>query len=210
MEKIQYQESIAPSLVSDEPQSVSEDVSDGPAIETDDSKETKESPNPSIPSEAFNRFSNEWSETGALSEESFSELEKMGIPRDYVQRYIDGVSAVLERDLQKIYSSVGGETQYKSLIEWASENLSESEITAYNKAMEGDFNSQSLALKGLKARFDSVSGSNPNLIRGTSGKAQARGFRSTAEMVKAMSDPRYQSDPAYRSEVEQRVYNATF
>ena len=39
---------------------------------------------------------------------------------------------------------------------------------------------------------------------------RAEGFASRDEMVKAMSDSRYRTDAAFRSQVEQRVWASSF
>lgn len=39
---------------------------------------------------------------------------------------------------------------------------------------------------------------------------QKEGFTNQAEMIKAMSDPRYRSDAAYRQMVEQKVIDSSF
>lgn len=156
-------------------------------------------------------FSNEFQETGALSEDSFAKLESAGIPRAYVEQYIAGLKAAQEASSKSLYDSVGGEKAYNSMIEWASANYSGEEIDAYNKAIQQDAATQKFALESLKARYNAAMGvsNEPKMVR-SSKATSAGGFRSTAEMVKAMSDPRYKTDPAYRSDVEAKVRNASF
>ena len=91
-------------------------------------------------------FSNEFQETGALSDDSFAKLESAGIPRAYVEQYIAGLQAVQEASSKSLYDSVGGEKSYNSMIEWASANYSEAEIDAYNKAIQQDPSTQKFAL----------------------------------------------------------------
>lgn len=171
----------------------------------DDSTETTE---PDSSGLDFDRFTAEVAENGTLTDDSFAELEKAGIPRSFAEQYIAGTKAIQDQHSQKMYESVGGEEAYNEMIEWASENFSEDEIDAYNKAITTDGASQKFALNGLKARYEAANG-RPSLVRGASKKTSS-GFRSTAEMVKAMSDPRYKNDPAYRADVENRVKNASF
>ncbi len=42
-------------------------------------------------------------------------------------------------------------------------------------------------------------------LQGTPVTGAITGFRSQAEMLEAMSDPRFDKDPAYRQDVERRV-----
>jgi hypothetical protein len=64
-------------------------------------------------------------------------------------------------------------------------------------------------MKNLKARFDAET-RNPTRVEGKSSAGVPNGFRSKDEMVSAMSDPRYQRDPAFRREVAMRMAATKF
>lgn len=181
-----------------------EQKEEAPETETSDDS-TEEKPSSGLD---FSKYSSEIMENGSLSDDTYKELESAGIPREIVDQYISGTKAMQDQQTKAMYDSVGGEESYNEMIEWASENFSEDEIDAYNKAITTDGASQKFALNGLKARYEAANG-RPSLVRGASKKTSS-GFRSTAEMVKAMSDPRYKTDPAYRADVENRVKNASF
>lgn len=152
-------------------------------------------------------FHNEWAEKGELSPDSFSKLEKMGFPKELVQQYINGFQASQAQEAQSIYRETGGEEGYKAMTEWASKNLSAQEIAAYdNLVTSGDVNAAKIAAKGLYAQYVAANGQPPKLISGTpSSKSSLSPFRSTSEVVAAMSDPRYKNDPAFRKDVERRL-----
>ena len=57
-----------------------------------------------------------------------------------------------------------------------------------------------LALQALYYRYTDSMGFEGNMIQGKPAQA-ADAFRSQAEVVRAMNDPRYDSDPAYRQDV---------
>ena len=61
-----------------------------------------------------------------------------------------------------------------------------------------------LALQALYYRYTEAEGMEGQLLQGKAA-APANGFRSQAEVVRAMQDPRYDRDPAYRAEVMQRL-----
>lgn len=185
----------------------SEPAAEEIAEEAPQSENEADSTEPSSPLD-FNRYGSEIMENGSLSDEAYKELESAGIPREIVEQYISGTKAIQDQQAKLMYDTVGGEESYNEMIEWASDNFSEDEIDAYNKAITTDGASQKFALNGLKARYDAANGQ-PNLVRGAT-KKTVSGFRSTAEMVKAMSDPRYKNDPAYRADVENKVKNASF
>ena len=110
-----------------------------------------------------------------------------------------------------MFQQVGGEAQYKAVAGWASTNLPKERLTSFNQALEKGDESQIInQLKGLQYDFMMATGYEPRLARGraTSG-SDVKGFDSEAQVVAAMSDPRYQNgpqmDPAYIKEVEQRM-----
>lgn len=142
---------------------------------------------------------------GGLSDQSYAKLEAIGIPRDVVDAYIAGQEAVAAQIRDEVVSEVGGEEAYGEMIAWAAQNLSPAEIAAYDNAVDsGDLNVVKLAVEGLKARFERSMGSEPRLLSGGVTNT-SDGFRSVEEMKTAMRDPRYRTDPAYRSDVERRV-----
>ena len=174
--------------------------------------EEKEAEKPEDKAEApkghdLSKFSEEWSEKGELSENSYKELQKLGYPQEFVDTYIEGFQALQDRQIGEVYKTVGGEENYKAMTEWASANLPENEVASYDNIITGNDPSQTkLAVKGLWAQYTEANGKQPKLIGGSqNGVSSVTPFRSTAEVVKAMSDPRYSSDPAYRKDVEKRL-----
>lgn len=159
--------------------------------------------------EKLGKFSAEFFEKGGLSPESYKELAKMGYPRTVVDQFIEGQRARMSLEEQQIFSEIGGKEEYSAMIEWAGRNMKQTEIDAYNRAVEsGDMNSAMFAVKGLQARFRAATGAaEPRLMQG--GKTAPGGFESVAQVVAAMSDPRYKIDPAYRAQVERKIANST-
>lgn len=133
----------------------------------------------------------------------------MGYPRQVVDQFIAGQKAVAAVEEQQVFSSVGGQESYQQMIQWAGQNLTAEETEAYNQAVEsGNLNQVMFAVRGLHARFAASSGAaEPKLMKG-GGKTNPGSFNSTAEVVAAMSDPRYKNDAAYRSEVERKLANS--
>jgi hypothetical protein len=152
-------------------------------------------------------FHNEWAEKGELAPESFDKLEQMGFPKDLVQQYITGFQATQAQEAQTIYAETGGQEGYKAMTEWAAQNLPPAEIAAYDGLVtSGDINSAKIAAKGLYAQYIAANGQPPKLLSGTPSRRDSNSpFRSTTEVVAAMSDPRYKNDPAFRRDVEERL-----
>ena len=146
----------------------------------------------------------EYAETGGLTDASYQTLADAGISRDYADTYIAGVKALGEQIGNQVMSSVGGQDEYSTMVEWAKTNYSEQQIEAYDNAVNsGDVNSAMLAAKGLRADYQGSTGNEGTTYGGESPTGDASGnvFRSNAEVVQAMRDPRYESDMAYRQDV---------
>lgn len=158
-----------------------------------------------ISDDEMRSFSDEFMQLGTLSDKSFANLEARGIPRYVVESYIEGQKAVAESQVAAIYNNVGGQAQYQQMIEWASENLPDNEIDAFNSMVDsGDPSSIQFAVRGLQARFSSAAGM-PRLMQGGTTGPGSSPFRSLAEVTAAMRDPKYRADPAYRKDVEARL-----
>ena len=88
------------------------------------------------------------------------------------------------------------------MIGWASENLEPTTLEAFNSVIgNGDFNTVQLAVSGLKAQYENAEGYEGQMLTGKSPRSSRDVFRSQSEVVQAMSDQRYDRDPAYRQDV---------
>lgn len=151
-------------------------------------------------------FSKEYDAEGGLSDESYQKLAEAGIPKEMVDVYIAGREAVVQKTIDNITGVVGGMDNYKSMINWAQNNLTSEEIAAYDRmVVEGDSFAAQLAVEGLHKRYTAANGTNNRHYSGSVSSAQADAFLSTAQVTQAMSDPRYKSDPAYRREVAEKL-----
>lgn len=149
----------------------------------------------------------DYQSTGEMTEELSKALEDM-TPQEVFEAMAgqgpDG-REMTEQDVSSVYNSVGGEEQYQALIGWAKDNFSEAEISAYDAVMDtGDMNQINFALQALYARYTDAVGSEGDLLQGKPAASQST-FRSQAELIQAMNDPRYESDPAYRDDVIQKL-----
>ena len=154
-------------------------------------------------------LSEEYAKDGKLADGSYKSLEKAGIPKDYVDRFIAGQQAIADQQSSTVKDLVGGTQAYDSMSEWAGQNLSETEKTAYNSAVNSkDLEAVKLAVVGLKARYAQSTGSEPKLVEGKASPSGEQGFQSWAQVTQAMSDPRYAKDPAYQTEVKNKLANS--
>ena len=115
----------------------------------------------------------------------------------------DGYYELTESDVEAIYEMVGGQQEYQNMIDWAGENLSEQEVGMFDHVMDlGDPYAIFFAVRALGNSYQNAVGTDGELLTGSAPTADpADVFRSQAEVVEAMSDPRYDRDPAYRNDV---------
>lgn len=148
----------------------------------------------------------EYNEKGELDTKSYEALEKAGIPKDYVNQFIEGQKAIADQQAKSIKDIVGGADAYTEMSDWAANNMTDQEKTAYNTAVNSkDIETAKLAVVGLKAKFEKANGNEPNLVEGKATVSGQDGYKSWAEVTAAMSDDRYTKDPAYQALVQDKL-----
>ena len=112
-----------------------------------------------------------------------------------------------DADANQILSSIGGEDVYNEALGWAVDNLKPDEVAAFDNVINsGNKDAIFFAANALVQRYQNDVGFEGKRVSGKAVKAQsAKAFRSQAELARAISDPRYRTDPAYRQEVIQRL-----
>ena len=160
-------------------------------------------------------------------EQAYVELQKkLGEPRDEVQttedagepaeeepaeesEELNSAESLSEEQAEYLMDMVGGDKAYKSMIDWAGQNFSKEEISMYDTVMgSGDPNAIFFAVQALQARYNDNVGSDGQLLTGRGAENTDDSFKSQAELVAAMSDPRYDRDPAYRQDLMRRLENS--
>ena len=134
-------------------------------------------------------------------------------PADVAQLYLNYRSGVdsepqelSQEQAAELQKSVGGEKEYNTMLQWASSNFDEAEISRYDKVMEsGDPDAAYFAVQALQAKYNDGVGVEGKMLTGKPAKSQGDEYRSQAEVVRAMSDPRYERDPAYRQDVYDKL-----
>ena len=92
------------------------------------------------------------------------------------------------------------------MLKWATQNLKQGEIQMYDKVMElGNPLAAYFAVQALAYRYQDSSGKDGQMITGKAPSPSGDVFKSQAQVVQAMGDPRYDKDPAYRQEVQQKL-----
>ena len=154
-------------------------------------------------------ISNRFLENDEISEDDYSKLAEAGFSKQVVDLYLDGVrnaGIAGEVDAEGIKESVGGDESYSQMVSWAIDNLPAEDIQAFNKLTDtGDGPAIKLAVQGIYSQYNNAMGIEPNLVTGRASQSGPTPFRSTAEVVTAMSDPRYGKDVTYTEDVQRRL-----
>ena len=163
-------------------------------------------------------ISNHFHETqGEITDDMYNTLEKTGLSRASIDSYLAGRAAesgynvpdqpdLTDAEVTKIHTSVGGEQQYSKMLSWASENLEQKTLDAFNSMINnGNADAVQIAVDGLKAQYENAEGYEGKMLTGKPAKTSNDVFRSQAEVVQAMSDQRYDRDPAYRQDLYDKL-----
>ena len=155
-------------------------------------------------------------ESGEISEDDYSKLGEAGFSKGVIDSYLAGIKAqasnvtqVQQQQIDSMIAAVGGETEYSKITNWATQNLDQAQIEGFNATLETNNAAQiQLAVQGLQAQYNNAMGTEPNLVSGKSGQSGVTPYRSTAEVVTAMKDPRYGKDVSYTENVQSRLVDS--
>jgi len=113
---------------------------------------------------------------------------------------------ITESQVNQIKNAAGGEAAYSNIINWAKSNLEAEQINAFDDVVNtGSVQAINLAVAGLKAQYDNANGVEGRMVTGKAPTNSGDVFRSQQELVAAMSDPRYDRDPAYRQDIVDKL-----
>jgi len=151
---------------------------------------------------------------GKLSPETLEKFSSMS-SKDLVQAYMEvqrnspppEAADISQAAINEVKNFAGGEESYSQITEWASNNLDQKSIEAFDSIVNtGSVEAIKIAVSGLKAQYENANGYEGRMITGkTAPPKQGDTFRSQAELVQAMSDRRYDNDPAYRQDVLEKL-----
>jgi len=193
------------------------DTKDTAEVESEETtEETEETPQASPEAELITSASDEFNEKGKLSDETLEKFSSMS-SQDLVKAYMEAqanapedskstVEDLSDASVNEVKNFVGGEKSYADIVNWAGENLDQKSIDAFDSIVNtGSVDAIKLAVSGLKSQYDNANGYEGKMYTGKSPKTSKDVFRSQAELVDAMSDRRYDRDPAYRQDVIEKL-----
>ena len=155
---------------------------------------------------------------GTITEEHYKQLEQTGLPRNLIDSYLNGLEPREGTqpaadpsfpEYEDIVGIAGGEEKYLEMLQWMDGNIPKEELQEFDKIVDAEkrnITQVTLAVQKMFTRYRNAMGVEPKLISGqTSSSPNTKVFRSNAEVVAAMRDPRYKTDIAFQHEVQRRL-----
>ena len=155
-----------------------------------------------------------WQEANGdkYSKETLEELQKLDsvdiadMHLRYRQQVEQSRPQITESQAQDLKNVAGGDQQYGEMLQWAKGNLNPQEVEMFDMVIErGDPLAAFFAVRSLAYRYQDSQGREGKMVTGTAPKESGAQFTSQAEVVEAMSDPRYDRDPAFRQKVMKKL-----
>ena len=180
-------------------------LGEGSGDETEQEEQAEEETELSVAGEMITAASQEFAETGEMSQETrdaLAELSSEELLDAYMSMQQPPAPDLTDSDVSNLKDSVGGEEAYNQLTNWAAQSLSDADLDAFNATVEnGSLAQIQLMMAGLNARYQAENGYEGTQLQGKPPSSSGDKFRSQAEVVEAINDPRYDRDPAYRNDV---------
>ena len=175
--------------------------------EVTEEPKAEESPAMSLIAEASAEY---YGNENSLSDETIEKFSSMS-SKDLVNAYVQSIknapqqqqaADMSDAQVNQVQNSVGGVQQYNQIVSWAGQNLSKTQTDAFDGVVQtGNVEMIKLAVAGLSAQYEGANGYEGTTLQGKPAKSSGEVFRSQAELVAAVGDPRYDKDPAYRQDV---------
>ena len=183
--------------------------------EESDEEISDETPAVSLINEASAEY---YANDGQLSEETiakFSEMSSQDLVNAYLEIQANNPQApqqaveMSEAQVNSVQNAAGGEANYNRVIDWAADNLTDGAIDAFDSVVDsGNPMAINIAFQGLQAEYNEANGYEGRMLQGKPASSSGDVYRSQAELVAAMGDPRYDTDPAYRADVVEKLNNS--
>ena len=152
---------------------------------------------------------------GTITEEMYDQLNVAGFSDETIDAYLGGLRNELgydeaagvlsESEISDIKDIAGGDQGYAEVVQWASENLPEEDVLAFDEVINtANQAAVRFAVKALVGQYEDAMGRTPELVTGKQ-SSTGQAYRSMAEVVRDMNDPRYDNDDAYRMDVMRKL-----
>ena len=173
-------------------------------------EQTEESAEPTILDRIWEESTSQEEFSPELTEEiskmSSTELANMYLDYRQANEGAEPARDFSNEEIQQLQGVVGGQKNYTNMIDWAQKSLNETEVNMFDAVMaKGDPLAAFFAVRSLAYAYNDAVGYDGNVVQGKAPKQNTDQFRSQQELINAMSDSRYENDPAYRQDVMDKL-----
>ena len=173
-------------------------------------EQTEESAQPTILDRIWEESTSQEEFSPELTEEiskmSSTELANMYLDYRQANEGAEPARDFSNEEIQQLQGVVGGQENYTNMIDWAQKTLNETEVNMFDAVMaKGDPLAAFFAVRSLAYAYNDAVGYDGNVVQGKAPKQNTDQFRSQQELIAAMSDSRYENDPAYRQDVMDKL-----
>ena len=173
-------------------------------------EQTEESAEPTILDRIWEESTSQEEFSPELTEEiskmSSTELANMYLDYRQANEGAEPARDFSKEEIQQLQGVVGGQETYTNMIDWAQKSLNETEVNMFDAVMaKGDPLAAFFAVRSLAYAYNDAVGYDGNVVQGKAPKQNTDQFRSQQELIQAMSDSRYENDPAYRQDVMDKL-----
>ncbi|AWY03155.1 head assembly [Cronobacter phage GW1] len=159
----------------------------------------------------------EYASKGELSEASYAKLAEAGYTKRFVDSFVRGQEALAEQYAAGVVRYAGGAEQFNRILSHLEANDKSTKEALESAIIRKDLATAKAILNLAGRNLGKTRGVAPQRTLTTQGKpavaapkVQTEGFSSKADMIKAMSDPRYLRDAAYTNSVRTKVAASSF
>lgn len=159
----------------------------------------------------------EYASKGELSEASYAKLAEAGYTKRFVDSFVRGQEALAEQYAAGVVRYAGGAEQFNRILSHLESNDKSTKEALESAILRKDLVTAKAILNLAGRNLGKTRGVAPQRTLTTQGKpavaapkVQTEGFSSKADMIKAMSDPRYLRDAAYTNSVRTKVAASSF
>mgnify|MGYP003125259711 CR=1 FL=1 len=150
---------------------------------------------------------------GTITDEMYDELLGTGLTKAVIDSYLQGRANEQGYTQQvdpynDIVAIAGGEKEYREMLEYVG-TLPSDQIDAFNDIVDAktpNVPQIAVTVQNMFNQYKQAMGIEPKLMSGKSPTGRTTNtFKSNAEVVAAMRDPRYKKDIAYQHEVQRKL-----
>lgn len=165
-----------------------------------------------VTADEITAIKDEYAKDGKLSDASYAKLQEAGYTKRFVDSFVRGQEALAEQYAAGVVRYAGGAEQFNRILSHLESNDKSTKEALESAIIRKDLATAKAILNLAGRNLGKTRGVSPQRTLTTQGKpavaapkVQTEGFSSKADMVKAMSDPRYLRDAKYTMDVRAKV-----